>query len=132
MRAARRRRASVKVGLPPSLGVLALAIALGPAATAWVWACFCVTSTFVALSQPTIGMAVPSALAGRALSAFNLIIFSGVFAVQWGIGLIIDAMRAVGADTVSAFRLAFAMLGLGCVLVRVVRLRDGMDPVLNA
>jgi len=37
------------------------------AATAWAWALFCVTSTFVSLSQPTIGQAFPTALAGRAL-----------------------------------------------------------------
>ena len=33
--------------------------------------------------------------AGR-LSAYNLVIFVGVFVVQWGIGLLIDALRAAG------------------------------------
>jgi hypothetical protein len=41
-------------------------------------------------------MAFPSALAGRALSAYNLVIFIGVFVVQWGIGLLVDAFRALG------------------------------------
>ena len=39
-------------------------------------------------------MAFPPALAGRALSAYNLVIFAGVFVVQWGIGLLIDAFAA--------------------------------------
>jgi hypothetical protein len=32
----------------------------------------------------------------------------GVFVVQWGIGLLIDAFRALGWAEVSAFRAAFA------------------------
>jgi hypothetical protein len=46
--------------------------------------CFASASTFVSLAQPAVGMTFPQALAGRALSAYNLVIFSGVFVVQWG------------------------------------------------
>jgi hypothetical protein len=60
--------------------------------------------TFVSLAQPAVGMAFPPALAGRALSGYNLVIFSGVFVVQWGIGLLIDGFAASGLDTVDAFR----------------------------
>ena len=59
-----------------------------------------------------MGAAFPSHLAGRALSAFNLVIFSGVFCVQWGMGLLIDALRAQGWAEAAAFRAAFATLGL--------------------
>lgn len=90
--------------------LLTLALALGPRAGAWLWALFCVSSTVVALSQPAIAQVFPASLAGRALSAYNLIVFSGVFVVQWGLGLAIDAFRAVGADTLSAYRGAFALL----------------------
>ncbi len=41
-------------------------------------------------------MAFPPALAGRALSAYNLVIFAGVFVMQWGIGLLIDGFLARG------------------------------------
>jgi hypothetical protein len=75
-----------------------------------------VLTSVVTLSQPAVGQAFPSALAGRALSAFNLMIFIGVFAVQWGIGLAIDSLRAAGWAQAQAHRLAFAgFLGL-CVL----------------
>jgi predicted MFS family arabinose efflux permease len=100
-------------GLPVNLIVLAAIIVLGPHAGAWAWAAFCVSCTFVSLAQPAVGMAFPAALAGRALSAYNLVIFSGVFVVQWGIGLLIDGFAAAGLGTVDAFRAAMAVF-LAC------------------
>lgn len=95
-------------GLPLSFVVLAAIIAAGPAAGAWALALFCVSCTFVSLAQPAVGMVFPASLAGRALSAYNLVIFLGVFVVQWGIGLLIDAFRALGLAEVAAFRGAMA------------------------
>lgn len=102
-------------GVPVSLAVLALAIVLGDRATAWAWALFCVSCTVISLSQPAVGQAFPASLAGRALSAYNLVIFAGIFAIQWGLGLAIDAFGAGGGSTLSAFRAAMALLGL-CAL----------------
>jgi MFS family permease len=99
-------------GVPFAIGALVLAIALGPAAGAWAWGLFCVLSTCTALSQPAVGQAFPAPLAGRALSAYNLVIFCGVFAVQWGIGIAIDLLRSAGADRLSAYRGAFALLAV--------------------
>jgi hypothetical protein len=96
-------------GLPLSFVVLASIIALGPRAGAGAWALFCMASTFVSLAQPAVGMAFPPALAGRALSAYNLVIFAGVFVVQWGIGLLVDAFGAAGLGTVTAFRAAMGV-----------------------
>jgi MFS family permease len=96
-------------GVPLSLVVLAAIIVAGPAAGAGAWALYCMTSTFISLAQPAVGMAFPPALAGRALSAYNLVVFAGIFMVQWGIGLLIDAFAAVGQDEVSSFRLAMAV-----------------------
>jgi predicted MFS family arabinose efflux permease len=102
-------------GAPFSLAALALALLLGPGAGAWVWVLFCVGCTVVSLSQPTVGLALPAALAGRALSAYNLVIFLGVFSLQWGIGLAIDLLRAWGWSTLSAYRGGFALLWGCCV-----------------
>lgn len=99
-------------GVPLSLGLLATAVALGPAAGASMWAAWCVSCTFVSLSQPAVAQVFPQALAGRALSAFNLVIFSGVFCVQWGIGLVVDALMSHGWAPREAFRAAFALFGL--------------------
>jgi len=103
-------------GLPLSLLVLAGLIAAGPAAGAAALALFCVSTTFVSLAQPAVGMAFPAALAGRALSAYNLVIFLGVFVVQWGIGLLVDGFSALGWTQVAAFRGAFTVFLVCSVL----------------
>jgi MFS family permease len=103
-------------GLPFSFLVLATIIIAGPAAGAGAWALFCMSSTFIALAQPAVGMAFPPALAGRALSAYNLVVFAGVFVLQWGIGLLIDGFGALGMSELSSFRLAMAVFLAGSVV----------------
>lgn len=97
----------IALGLPSSFILLAIIIIAGHALStgaAAVLAIYCVSCTFVALAQPAVGMAFPSALAGRALSAYNLVIFAGVFVVQWGIGLGVDGFKALGLGEVQAFQ----------------------------
>ena len=102
-------------GVPLSLLALATNIA-GGASTGWVgWALFCMTSSVISLSQPAVGMAFVPALAGRGLSGFNLIIFSGVFTVQWGIGLLVDAFAAVGLAPLASFQAAFSVFLCCCI-----------------
>jgi predicted MFS family arabinose efflux permease len=109
----------IAAGVPVSLAALALALALGPAAGALVWALFCVSCTVVSLSLPEVGLAYRTELAGRAMSAYNLVVFAGVFALQWGIGLAIDLLRGMGWSTLSAYRGAFALFG-ACSLAAYV------------
>jgi hypothetical protein len=102
-------------GLPLSLLVLVWNIASGTG-TGWGgWALYCTSLTVVSLSQPAVALALPPALAGRALSAYNLVIFSGVFVVQWGIGLLIDGLRALGWGEVAAFQGAMSVYLVLCV-----------------
>ncbi len=100
---------------PVSLLVL-LAIVMGGSAfgqsSAWMWTAYCVCASVVTLSQPAVGLAFPSQLAGRALSAFNLVIFSGVFTMQWGLGLVIDALLAYGLSVPGAYQGAVAASGV--------------------
>lgn len=100
---------------PLSLAVLVAAIALGPRASAAVWTVFCVSSTVVTLAQPAVGQAFPPALAGRALSAYNLVVFLGIFAIQWAIGGAIDGLLALGLGMQAAYQGAFAGLALACI-----------------
>jgi predicted MFS family arabinose efflux permease len=102
-------------GLPLSLVALALIVLVGSGAGAAHWALWCMLSTFVSLSQPAVGQAFPAAQAGRALSAFNLVIFSGVFCVQWGIGLLVDALKGWGWGEALAFQTAFGVFWGCCV-----------------
>ncbi len=114
-------------GVPFSLLTLAANI-LGGAATGWVgWAVFCVASTVISLSQPAVAMAFKPALAGRALSAFNLVIFAGVFTVQWGIGLLLDAFAALGLAQITSFQAAFSVFLCCCIAAYAYFLRLKVD-----
>lgn len=96
-------------GMPLNFAVLLWVIVAGPEAGPLALALYCTTSTFVSLAQPAVGMVFPASLAGRALSAYNLVIFVGVFVVQWGIGLLVDTFRAAGWAEVAAFQGAFSV-----------------------
>jgi MFS family permease len=105
-------------GLPLSFGVALLLIVAGAdlaGQTTTVLALYCMACSVVSLAQPAVGMAFPPALAGRALSAYNLVIFAGVFLVQWGIGLAVDLFTAMGLAEVAAFQAAWAVF-LACCL----------------
>jgi MFS family permease len=105
-------------GLPVSLVLLAVIAQAGSAVgghAALAWTLFCVVSTLCSLAQPAVGMAFRSELAGRALSAYNLLIFAGVFSVQWGLGLAIDGLRAVGWSEPAAYQGALGLYGLASV-----------------
>ena len=49
------------------------------------------------------------------MSAYNLVIFAGVFVVQWGIGLLIDGVRALGFGDVAAYQTAVGVF-LACCM----------------
>ncbi len=102
----------IKYGIPLNFILLAVNIGASFVHPAWaggLLALYCMSCTVVALVQPAVGLAFPAALAGRALSAYNLIIFSGVFTMQWGIGLLIDGLAALGWAKVQAYQGAMAL-----------------------
>ncbi|MFP5396826.1 MAG: MFS transporter [Gammaproteobacteria bacterium] len=115
----------ITLGVPLSLATLATVVALGERSAAPAWALWCVSCTFVTLAQPAVGQAFDRERAGRALSAFNLVIFAGVFCVQWGIGLLIDALQALGWARVPAFQAAFAVFAVACAASYLWFLRHG-------
>ncbi len=103
-------------GAPVSLVVLGANIAAG-AATGWVgWALYCVACSVMALAQPALGMKFDASQAGRALSAYNLVVFVGIFIMQWCVGLLIDLARAWGWSEVASFQAAFAVYAASCVV----------------
>ena len=75
--------------------VLGIAFAVGNIAYAEITRCF----------APT--------LAGRVNTALNLATFVGAFSIQWGYGVMLDGLRALGWSTVDSHRAAFfALLAL--------------------
>ncbi len=114
-------------GLPVSFVLLVILVMTADRFAAWsgvVLALYCMACTFVTLPQPAVGMAFAPEVAGRALSAYNLVIFVGVFVIQWGIGLMIDVLIALGASQTQAFQLAFAALLTCCIASCVYFLRS--------
>jgi len=102
-------------GVPLNLCVQIYILLAGADAGALHWALFCITGSFVTLAQPAVGMAFPHALAGRGLSAYNLVMFLGVFVVQWSMGLMIDGFKAYGWQEPEAFQSALAVFLVCCV-----------------
>ena len=76
---------------------------------------FLVFSIGSTLGQPAIGMYFSKEIAGKALSAFNLLIFTGAFVTQWGIGLIIDLVKSFGYSEIIAFQTSFTVLLCCCI-----------------
>jgi len=80
---------------------------------------YCVSSTAASLAQPAVGQAFSKEWVGRALSAYNLVIFIGVFALQWGIGLMVDALKSLGWTEVAAFQGALGAYAMLSVLAYI-------------
>ena len=102
-------------GVPLNFCVQLYIVFAGADAGALHWTLFCISSSFVALAQPAVGMAFPAAVAGRALSAYNLVLFLGVFVVQWGMGLMIDGFKGEGFQEPQAFQCAMAVFFTCCL-----------------
>lgn len=109
---------AVTVGL---VGTIAAQAAILTFSTSWAWLLWpilAVFATITTLVQAEVSLAFPVALAGRANTAYNLLLFIGAFAVQWGFGLLIDVFRAHGISADGAMRAAFAL----CLVLQVAAL----------
>ncbi len=113
----------LKIGAPLSLCVLMLIIYLGPKAGSIHWALFIVSSIFLSLTQPAVGMAFSLSNAGKALTSFNLLIFIGAFFIQWIIGLIIDAGIAFNLSEIDSFKVAMTFVLITSLLSYLFFLR---------
>ena len=77
---------------------------------AWMlWLLLAVCVPVTTLVQSYLALSFPAALAGRANSAYNLMLFVGAFATQWGFGVVADGLKATGMDVVDAFRVTLAI-----------------------
>ena len=108
----------IAVGMPISMALLAILIIAGSQASTWaavILVLYCVCSTTLTQALTGMGLAFQPELAGRALTAFNLVVFCGVFSVQWGLGLAIDGLRAWGWPEVQAYQGAMGLYALCCL-----------------
>ena len=116
----------LKIGAPLNLFVLVLIIYLGPKAGSIHWALFIVSSIFLSLTQPAVGMAFSVSNAGKALTSFNLLIFIGAFFIQWIIGLIIDAGIIFNLSEIDSFKLAMTFVLITSLLSYIFFLRKNL------
>ena len=98
----------VAVVLSISVVVQALMVLLPYESSWWLWIIFAVVITVTTLGQTHVSLAFPTALVGRANSAFNLTLFVGAFSVQWGIGLLVDLFVSFSWQSAAAMRMAVA------------------------
>jgi len=68
-----------------SLGLLVIGVKVF-----FLWCVFVAAGTAVVLSYSILSRRLPKAMAGRANTAINVFGFIGMFAGQWGIGLVLD------------------------------------------
>ncbi len=99
----------LKLGLPISFLVMLSIIILGSKAGAFYITLFILSSIFLSVTQPAVGLSFPSYLAGKALTSFNLLIFLGTFIMQWLMGLVIDVVKNFGYSEISGFKSAFSV-----------------------
>jgi predicted MFS family arabinose efflux permease len=121
----------IVLGMPSSLVVLLITVYSGSNAGALHWTLFCVCSVFISLTHPAIGLAFSNNIAGRALSSFNLVIFFGVFVVQWGIGIIVDVIKSFGHNEILAFQGAFLIFFICCTVSYIYFLIHRSDHLRN-
>ena len=98
----------LKLGLPVSFLVMLTIIILGSKAGAFYITLFILSSIFLSVTQPAVGLSFQSHLAGKALTSFNLLIFLGTFIMQWVMGLVIDLVKNSGYTEIIGFKAAFS------------------------
>ncbi len=103
----------IGAGWPAGTLAMLCIVVLGPNASSGWLALWCACTSVIALIQPAVAQAFSKEEAGRALSAFNLAIFAGIFACQWGMGLAIDAMVEAGWARADSHRAAMTLLLIG-------------------
>ena len=89
---------------------LAAILLRAPGSYLW-WCAYGLGAVVNVLAFTVLNDGMSRELTARANTAMNLLMFTGSFAAQWGIGVVVDAARAALAlDTASGLRLAFAVV----------------------
>jgi sugar phosphate permease len=111
------------------------------AAPSVLWFVFGMVGTIGILSFAVLGQEFPAHLSGRATTGLNLLVFSAAFALQWGMGEIINLWPAAvdGGYAAPGYRAAFGtalvlqalalawLVGGGRLRRRLARDRQGAD-----
>ena len=99
----------LRLGLPISFCIMLTIIILGSKAGAFYLTLFILSSIFLSVTQPAVGLAFSGYSAGKALTSFNLLIFAGTFIMQWLMGFVIDITKSYGYSEITAFKSSFSV-----------------------
>jgi hypothetical protein len=76
----------------------------------FLWAAYGFCSSVGTLNYGVTTAGFPVELSGRVNTLLNLLSFAGAFILQWGMGILIDALQASGYSTAAAHTGAFVLL----------------------
>jgi len=62
------------------------------------------------LAYPALTRVFPTSIAGRVVTAYNVVMFAGAFVLQWAIGATVQALLDAGMVTARAYQGSFAAL----------------------
>ncbi|MCK6393279.1 MFS transporter [Zoogloea sp.] len=110
----------MQVGLFLTMVVEGLIIAEA-GTTLLLWCVLGIVSATGAQMYGVVAGLFPLHLTGRVTTSINLMAFIGAFVVQWGLGGLLDGLRAGGMGGVDALRVAFLIL-LGAQILSFVPL----------
>ena len=79
-------------------------------ASAWPWFAYGLTVGTGMLAYPALTRAFPAAIAGRVVTAYNMVMFASAFVLQWAMGALIQAQINNGAVTLAAYQVGFGAL----------------------
>lgn len=93
-----------------SVGILithaVLSVVTDPYIGVFLWMLWAVLAVAYTPIQTWVSMTFPDHLAGRALTAYNMVLFSGVFLIQWLFGVLVDWCIGWSATEADGFRQA--------------------------
>ncbi len=100
----------VGAGVPAAIATLLAIVTEATPHTRLLWIAFGAFACCGTLLYTVTARTFPLDLAGRANTALNVVVFVGAFGIQWGIGELIDLLRARGTSAADAHRAAFGAL----------------------
>ena len=133
-------RINARPGAPRRWYIGSLAISVialgGIVSNAWPasslpWFAYGITLAAGMLAYPALTRAFPVAISGRVLTAYNMLMFMGGFALQFGLGILTQALLDVGWSRVHAYQGAFGTLLIAQVAALawfVALSREGRPP----
>lgn len=103
----------IRYGCLIMLALTAIAVFRVIDAPLLLWSLMVTATAVTGVTYAKASLTFSSEMAGRASTALNFVVFVGAFAMQWGLGLIVDGLRLFGFDDVQSLIGAFIFWLIG-------------------